>query len=71
VPFLFHECPYEGDVDLYNITIGKDVKTRPITHIYPAGFYRTYLKIFYRRKEVLELIISGEMKSDVKETFGK
>lgn len=66
VPHLFRKCPYEGILDLKNITVndGKSVQA------FPQGVYAVHVKGYRSNAETLTVKLNLEIKSPIKETFG-
>jgi len=67
-PDLFHKCPYEGEIDIYNITVNELYKDAAF--YFPEGIYRLDMLIFRNESQTFKIIIIYEVKSPLKETFG-
>ena len=66
-PKLFHKCPYEGEVELKNVTLD-DQKS---FDVFPEGNYR--FKLLISEKDVkpyFSLILKLQFKSPIKESMG-
>ena len=70
-PGLFHNCPYEGELDLRNVTINPESYGQK-ARIFPQGTYRLDV-IVYRNQtqnEAVKVSVNLEIKSMLKESFG-
>ena len=66
-PGLFHKCPYEGDVDVKNLT----VDDHKAFDIFPEGFYKNSLMVFDKNIEpFFSLNLTSHLKSSLKESLG-
>jgi len=66
-PTLFHKCPYEGEHNLYNITINEDKAIA----IWPQGFYKLKVTATNSMKNlVFQMDLLFEIKSELKESMG-
>jgi hypothetical protein len=68
VPGLFHKCPYEGLMQLYNITINDEIAMK--TSLFPEGQYKYNVTIYEKQKMILMLVAYTEVKSPVKNSWG-
>ena len=68
-PALFHKCPYEGEMDLKNITYD-GASFDHHTKTFPQGTYRIDIIVFRNEKQTVKLLITFEVKSPLKESFG-
>ena len=68
-PNLFHKCPYEGDLDLKNVTNDGNNFDDQSKH-FPEGTYRIDVFVFKNEKQTAKLSIHYENKSALKESFG-
>lgn len=69
-PGLFHKCPYEGDMDLSNITYDGNAFDHH-AKTFPQGTYRIDVFVFKDGKQTVKLFINFEVKSQLKESFGR
>jgi hypothetical protein len=68
-PGLFHKCPYEGDMDLKNVTYdGAAFDHHAKT--FPQGTYRIDVFVFKNEKQTVKVAVNFEVKSALKESFG-
>jgi len=66
-PKLFHKCPYEGQHNLYNITVNED---KAIT-VWPQGYYKMMITTYNLTKNlVFQMDLRFEVKSELKESMG-
>jgi hypothetical protein len=65
---LFHKCPYEGDLDLKNITL--DSTKYDKNQLFPEGNYRIDIFVFKNNLEKVKIVIGFELKTPLKESFG-
>jgi len=66
-PGLMHKCPYEGDVEVKNLTIDDEKSF----DIFPEGFYKSSMMFFDNNVEPLLLLnITSQHKSNLKESLG-
>jgi hypothetical protein len=65
---LFHKCPYDGEIDLKNVTVNELYNSGPFN--FPEGIYRSDIIIFRNDKQTLKVTNVCEVKSSLKETFG-
>ncbi|KAL7014477.1 hypothetical protein ACKWTF_015953 [Chironomus riparius] len=66
-PKLFHKCPYEGEHNLYNITVNEE----KAFDLFPQGFYK--LKVMTHNSTntlVFQMDLLFEIKSQLKESMG-
>lgn len=68
-PTLFHECPYDGEINLRNVTINPETYGQK-ARIFPQGDYRLDLIVFQNDKQTVKVSIILEIKSRLKESFG-
>ena len=67
VPKLFHKCPYQGEYNLYNLTVD-DAKT---FDLFPQGFYKTKTMLSNLTENlVFQMDLLFEIKSHLKESMG-
>ena len=67
VPNLYHKCPYEGDVDVRNLTLD-DSKA---FQIFPQGFYLFSMYVFDgKENEFFGVNATLQVKSHIKESMG-
>lgn len=69
-PKLFQKCPYYGDIDVYNVTIDRS-KNIQKSSIFPEGTYRGELSFTKDGLQIFKVILSFELKSNLKESFGR
>ena len=67
-PSLFHNCPYDGELDLKNVTVNELYREGAFG--FPEGIYRMEILIFRNEGQTFKIIIIYEVKSPLKETFG-
>ena len=66
-PNLFHKCPYEGDVEVKNLT----VDDQKAFSVFPEGIYKTSVLVFETSVEPsFSLNIISQVKSAIKESLG-
>jgi hypothetical protein len=65
---LFHLCPYEGEIDLKNVTIDDNVASS--NQLVPNGIYRTVLSAIKNKKTVTNVSLIFEIKSGDLDFFG-
>ena len=65
---LFHKCPYEGDLDLKNITLDSTAYDK--NQLFPEGHYRIDIFVFKNNLEKAKIIVGFELKSPLKESYG-
>ncbi|KAL7011865.1 hypothetical protein ACKWTF_014495 [Chironomus riparius] len=66
-PSLFHKCPYEGDVELKNVTLD-DQKA---FDVFPAGNYKTSVLTFDKNENLIfSMNLTNQVKSAIKESMG-
>ena len=63
---LLHKCPYEGDIDIKNITSMHE----KAASMFWDGFYKFELFIWKENVEIFFLSIGSQCKTDIKESFG-
>ena len=67
-PKLFHKCPYDGDIEIFNITLkGSPNKEN---EIFPQGYYRIVFTVLKNNKVIVKVRLEGENTSTIKESFG-
>ena len=67
VPNLFHKCPYEGDLEVQNMTIN-DAEA---FDVFPEGFYKFSMYVLDKSEnEFLGVNITLQVKSHIKESMG-
>ena len=67
---LFHKCPYEGDLDLNNVTIDEIYeKNEPFR--FPEGTYRLDVIVCRNTSQAFKIDVTFENKSPLKESFGR
>lgn len=65
---LFHKCPYDGEIELKNVTVNELYSESAFG--FPQGIYRFYLFIFKNGKQTFKITTDSEIKSPIKDTFG-
>ena len=68
-PSLFHKCPYDGIMDLRNVTYDGNTFDDH-TKLFPEGTYRIEVFVFKNQKQTVKLSIIFEVKSQLKDSFG-
>lgn len=66
---LFHKCPYEGEMDLRNVTLDSSLYDKT-TQLFPEGIYRGTIFIIKNDLELGKITVGLELKSPLKETYG-
>jgi len=66
---LFHKCPYEGDLEVKNITMDSSIYDKN-TQVFPQGNYRADAFIFKDGSEIMKVSVEFELKSPLKESYG-
>jgi len=65
---LFHKCPYDGEIDLKNVTVNELYSEGAFG--FPQGIYRVDILIFRNKTQTFKVIADSENKSPIKDTFG-
>lgn len=65
-PQLFHKCPYQGSIDVYNLT----TDSQKAFDVFPEGIYRLNFSVFKGSKEVFVLMFDHDQKSPLKHSMG-
>lgn len=69
VPNLFHECPYEGFLEFYNITVNDDLAMKMA--MFSDGQYKFNATIYDRPNRIFSILtVFNEIKSPLKTSFG-
>ena len=68
IPQFYHKCPYEGELDLFNVSYTNFFPTE--SNMFPEGTYRINAYIFKSNITILRLDLDFEIKSPRKESFG-
>lgn len=66
---LFHKCPYDGVMDFNNITIN-EIYRNQTSFMFPEGVYRLDIIIFKNQTQTFKIILTFDIKSPLKESFG-
>jgi len=66
VPGLFQKCPYEGELDLKNITALHEKAAA----LFWDGYYKFELYVWRNNVEVFFLSLGTQCKTDLKDSFG-
>lgn len=66
VPELFHKCPYEGEIDLMNLTTAHEKATA----VFWDGYYKFELFVWKNNIEVFYLNLKMQIKTHLKDSFG-
>lgn len=66
VPNLLHKCPYEGEIDLKNITTAHE----KAASVFWEGYYKFELLVWKNSKELFYLNLGTQLKSGLKDSFG-
>ncbi|CAG9811658.1 unnamed protein product [Chironomus riparius] len=66
-PKLFHKCPYQGDYQLYNITVDES----KAFDMFPQGYYKLKVVVFNSTDDmVFKIDLLFEIKSPFKDSIG-
>ena len=69
MPHVFHECPYEGKLELSNFSLtGNTLKED--SGVFPQGYYRLVLTFSKKDNVFIKVRLEGENTSTLKESFG-
>ncbi|KAL7011867.1 hypothetical protein ACKWTF_014497 [Chironomus riparius] len=66
-PFMFHKCPYEGEIVVRNLTLNDEKGF----DVFPEGIYKFSLLVFDKKfVKFSEIHVSARIKSHLKESMG-
>lgn len=67
VPHLIHKCPYDGEIEIKNLTIDENKSL----DVFPEGFYKLFLSVFDESDDpFFQLNLTAQVKSSIKESMG-
>lgn len=69
-PDFFRKCPYFGEMDVKNMTIDRSKNVQK-SSIFPEGTYRGELSFTKDDIQIFKVTLSFELKSALKESFGR
>jgi len=66
-PHLIHKCPYDGEIEIKNLTIDENKSL----DVFPEGFYKLSLLVFDKSDDpFFKLNLTVQVKSFIKESMG-